>query len=246
MPIRSLSCLVLLSAALVAQTRVDRPFAVDLTLGGGRFEHHTDGNSLDGSTAAGFFQLELEGVSRHGVGAGLRLEGIGSNDGLFDDAVAPRSEASASELFVHGTYVFENRHVDVPFRFGLLLHGYELDTPAVPDTLTASTLAFRLETEPEVTVVDERWGRWAIYGLLGFGFGGTALDSDAVTGEWTSDSAFFGAELGTRIDLGVVEVGVAWIHRQHEMDESDVDSGTSILGFETAFSGLAITFGARF
>lgn len=246
MQFRSLAGLLLLSAALTAQTRVERPFAVDLTLGGGSFEHHTDGNALDGSTSAGFFQLELEGVSRWGVGAGLRLEGISSNDGLFDHAIAPRSEASASELFVHGTYVYENRHVDVPFRLGLLLHGYELDTPAVPDTLTASTLAFRLEVEPEVTIVDERWGRWAIYGLLGFGFGGTALDSDASSGEWSSDSRFFGAELGTRIDLGVVEVGVAWLHRQHEMDESDVDQGTTIRGFETAFSGIAITFGARF
>lgn len=235
-----------LAAPVVAQEPESPRFRVALGLAGGYFDYDTDGSNLDDDTDAGFFRLQFEGTSKRGFGGGLRLESYASDDDLFAGTGFAESEASNGTLFAHFTYRFEEHRFAMPVRIGLMLNGLVLTENATNDESTYGSIGPYFEIAPEFTIAGRRNVQWSLYGEIGVGVGGTAIDFDGDANDYDSATAFFGLELGTRLRLANFEVGVAYLGRWQSMDESDEENGLVALGYDAQFQGLMVSVGVVF
>ena len=222
------------------------PFRLDFAFGGGRLEHRTDQSNLDGDTDAGFFRFAFEGIGDEGFGGGVRLEGITSDDDLFDDAGFTATEASASSLFGHFTFRVAEDYFVMPVRIGLQLHGYVLEETATGDQTTSGSFGPQFEVAPELLLSRDDHVCWSVYSQLGLGFAATSIDVDTVGNDFESGSFFYGFELGTRLYAGHVVFGLGLLVRGQATDESDDQGGTVVLGMENDFTGLLFSIGAVF
>lgn len=240
--------LLLLLAPLAAQDRErERPrFDIDFAVAGGRFEHTTDGSALDGDTDAAMFRIRFEATNRHGIGGGVRFEGISTDDDLFTDNGFNSTEASSGTLFGHFTYRAVAPRFEMPIRFGLLLNGYQLDDQITDEAVTYGSIGPYFEVAPEFTLFARRDFRWTLFGEAGAGFAATAIDIDGDSNDYVSDSAMYGLEFGTRFDFGPFELSLSAIGRWQSMSESDVENGQVVLGYDNEFRGLMLSFGAIF
>lgn len=254
----------LLGPSLVAQDpkparreREEPRFRVAMGLAGGEFEFDTERSLLDGETDAGLFRLQFEGVSRRGIGGGVRFESLGTDDDLFNNAGFAPTEAWNGTVFGHFTYRFEQHRFIMPMRAGLMSNFVGLDEQGFGSGEDVAYWSFGpyFEFAPEVILA--RSGRtrsgapglsWSLYGEFGFGFGGTYIDVDNDFREYESVTFFSGLEVGTRLTLGAIELGVAYLGRFQTMDESDPEGFPSLVafGYDADFQGLLLTFGVRF
>ncbi len=236
----SLTC-----SVLTAQGRERPYFRGSLGLAGGSFDFMTDTGSLDDDTDAGLFQLEFEATSPGGIGGGIRYEGLATDDDLFVVNGTPPTEARSGSLFAHFTYRVEEHRFAIPIRIGLLLNGLTLEDDAGFETTYASIGPY-FEVEPELTLVRRGGFRWSLYGLLGVGAAATAIDVDQDFRDYESSTGFVGLEAGTRLRAGPAEFGVGYVGRFQSMDESDVEAGQVVLGYDADFHGVLFTFGLVF
>lgn len=240
----------LLAAALPLAAQTEAPysprFRVQLGVGGGELEHVTDGSLLDDETDAGMFRFHFEGTSRRGFGGGLRFEGIASDDDLFADAGFNASEAQMSSLYLHFTYRAEAPRFSMPVRVGLWLNGYGLEDRVLGEEVTYGSIGPYIELGPEFRIVDRRSLSWSLYAEVGLGVAATLAEVDNDNNDYHSATFALGAELGTRLRTGPVELGLAWVSRFQSMDESDPENGFVVLGYDAEFHGLLITASARF
>jgi len=235
------------SFTLCAQEPVDLPnFRVELTLGGGSATHNTDKSNLDGDTTAGFFRLQFEGFSDSGFGGGVRLEGWKSDDDLFADNGFPNIEATTSSLFAHASWRVANGDLCMPLRAGFLLHGHMLEDTTTGEQTTFSSFGPQFEIAPELFLTQNRHTRWSVFAELGLGVGFTTVEIDGTSEEYDSSTWFYGFELGTRVYIGPVELGLSYVARGHMMEESDPENSTVVFGYEAGFDGLALTMGVVF
>lgn len=244
---RLIACVLASSLCLAAQDPEPKArFDVRLAFGKGEFEHTTDGSGLDDETDGGMFRLAFEGVSKKGIGGGLRLEGIVSDDDLFVDAGFPASEAALSSLYLHFTYRAVAHRFAMPVRIGLMLEGYQLTEDATNDEVTYGSIGPYFEVAPEISLVAQRRFSWTIYAELGIGVAATGIEVENDSNDYVSSTAMFGAELGTRLRLGPVELGIGVVGRWRSMDESDVENGLVVLGYDAEFRGVLISAGVVF
>lgn len=241
--------LLLLLAPLAAQdpdVRQRPRFDIDFSLGGGRFEHKTDGSDLDDHTDAAIFRLRFEATTRHGIGGGIRIEGIGTDDDLFTDAGFNATEASSGSLFGHFTYRAVADRFAMPVRIGLLLNGYQLADQVTDEEVSYGSIGPYLEVAPEFTLFARRDFRWTLFGEAGVGVAATSIDVEGDYRDYVSDTTFAGLEFGTRFDFGPMDLTISAIGRWQSMAESDVEDGQVVLGYDSEFRGLMISFGATF
>lgn len=244
---RFLAAVLLSAACLVAQEHEPKAhFRVNLAFGGGDFEHRTDDSTLDGDTDGGMFRLSFEGTTKKGIGGGLRFEGIASDDDLFVDAGFAATEATMSTIFLHFTYRAQADRFAMPIRIGLLLDGYVLEEDVSGDEVTYGSIGPYFELAPEVAIVEQRKLSWTIYGQFGAGIAATGIDIEGDDNDYVSSTVLFGAEIGTRLRVGPVELGVGVVGRWRSMDESDVENGLVVLGYDSEFRGLLISGGVVF
>lgn len=245
-PLRFLAVLAL-AAPLAAQddTFASR-FRLQIGFGAGEFEHRTDGTDLDDDTDAAMFRFHAEAASHQGFGGGVRFEGLASDDDLFEDAGFSAAEANMASLFLHFTYRVQARRFQMPVRFGLWLNGYELEDQATGDDIDFGSIGPWIEFAPEIRVIDQRDFSWSFHLEAGAGVAATGIDVEGDDEDYHSTTAAFGVELGTRLRGGPVEFGLAFVNRWQTMDESDVENGFVVLGYDAEFHGLLVTFGARF
>jgi hypothetical protein len=214
-------------------------YRVDLALGAGDGEHTTDGTNLDGKTDAGFFRIGFEGIGNGDFGGGARLESWATDDDLF----GVPAEASSSTLFAHFTWRTTGERFAMPIRFGLLLNGYEVSDNTNGDDLTSSNFGLMAEIAPEVVLVSNESFQWSALGSFGLGTAVTAIEADGIGDDFTSNTTFLGAEVGTRFRFDQFDIGLSYAYRRQSMDESDEDNGFVILGYDAEFSGVLLTFG---
>jgi len=247
---KSLPSLVLAIAAAAPLCAQDDPllsrFRFDLAFGGGRLEHRTDGSSLDGEADAGFFRFVFEGIGDRGIGGGLRLEGMATDDDLFDDAGFAATEASASSLFGHVTFRFAEENFVMPIRVGLQFDGYVLEETGTGNETTWASFGPQFEIAPELLLTRHDDVCWSVYTNVGFGFAGTSIDTDTIGKNFESASFFYDFELGTRLYLQHVVFGFGFVVRGQIADESDTDGGQFVQGMEHDFAGLLFSVGAIF
>src|SRR5262245_47938196 len=84
----------------------------DFALGAGDYEHDTsgDGGFASGETDGGYLRVRGEYFFDLGLGTGISIEGIGSDDDLFADAGSPDVEGSSGVMFLY--FVTETLHTD--------------------------------------------------------------------------------------------------------------------------------------
>jgi len=238
--------LLAVTSALMAQERGDPRFRIGLSLAAGTFDYHTDGSNLDGDTDAGMFRLQFEGTSAGGIGGGIRLESIASDDDLFADAGFPASEAGNGSVFGHFTYRVEAHRFAMPIRAGLLLNGLTLKEKVSDLEVTYASIGPYFEIAPEVVLVRGGKTQWSLYAELGTGFAGTGIDVEGDPNDYSSVTWFAGLELGTRLLLGPIELGLSYVGRWQSMDESDPEGGLVVLPYDSNFQGVLFSLGVVF
>ena len=234
-----------LASSLLAQEREPR-FRIGLGLAGGDFDYETEGSNLDGETDAGFFRLQFEGTSSRGIGGGLRFESLVTDDDLFDAAGFAASEAHNGTVFGHFTYRLEAHRFAMPIRVGLLLNGLTLEETGSGYETTFGSVGPYFEVAPEVTLVRRGSTRWSLFAEVGVGVGGTAIEVAGDSRDYESATSFAGVELGTRLLLGPIELGLSYVGRWQALDESDPENGFVVLPNEVDFQGLMISFAVVF
>lgn len=244
---RILTAVLVTTLALAAQEPERRShFEVRLAFGGGQWEHDSEGAGPDDQTDAAFLRIDLEATSKGGFGGGLRFEGIGSDDDLFEGTGFATSEAQLSDLFLHFTYRVATERFEMPFRIGILLEGYQLRENVTDDEATYGSIGPYLELAPEFALIARRRLGWSIYGEVGVGAAGTGIDLDGDSNDYVSSTVMWGAEVGTRFRAGPAELGVAFVGRWRSMDESDEEDGFVVLGHDASFRGLVVSGGVVF
>lgn len=221
-------------------------FRVRLDLGGGRFEHDTDGSNLEDRTDGGYFRLSFEGFGDSGLGGGLRLEGIASDDDLFADAGFNAAEAGMGELFVHLSHRTIGSNVMLPVRIGLVLHGYTLEDQTTNAEVQWSSIGVRFEVEPEITLSRGDGHHWVFYGEAGLGLAATQVETEPATFDADASTLLLGLGLGTRVRLGPALLGIGYVHRSQHTDDSDTVNGSFFRGIDASFNGLLVTVGVTF
>ena len=244
---RSLALGVLvLSSSLFAQER-ERPwFRVGVGFAGGEFDYRTDNSPLDDDTDGALFRLEFEAIGRRGLGGGLRIEGISSDDDLFVGAGFPASEASSGTFYGHFTYRLEEHRFVMPIRIGLLFNGLEIEENVSGESLDYGSIGPYFELEPEVTLARSGRTAWTLYGELGVGAAYTVIDSNTDSNDYDSSTGFLGLEFGTRLLLNKVELSLAYVGRFQSTDDSDPENGLFVRGNDIAFQGLFFGVGVVF
>jgi hypothetical protein len=242
----ALPIVLLLASPLLAQDREDPRFRIALGLSGGRFEFDSDGSALADRTSAGLFRLQFEGTSRAGIGGGVRLESIASDDDLFAGSAFATSEATNSTLFGHFTWRIEEHRFAMPLRIGLLANGLVLTENTSDAESTYSSIGPYFEIAPEVTLARSGRTAWSLYGEFGFGAAATIAEFDGDNRDYESSTGYAGVELGTRLTLGKIELGLAYVGRWQSMDESDPEGGNVAFGYDSEYQGALFTFGIVF
>lgn len=245
--------LVLALAATSVSLAQDDPrprFRIGAGIAGGNFDFETDGSTLNDDTSAGMFRLQFEATSARGIGGGVRLESVASDDDLFVDAGFGETEAAIGSIFGHFTYRHEAHRFVMPLRIGLLLNALTLEDQTTDDEVTYASIGPYVEIAPEFVIARSGTTRWSLFGEFGIGVGGTAIDVDEDPRDYESVTTFGGIELGTRLTLNKIELGLAYVGRFQSMDESDPEGGPGgdfvVLGYDASFNGLMFTFAVVF
>lgn len=211
-----------------------------LDLGGGEFEHDTRNSFVDGETDAGFLRLRGEVFSRKGFGGGLTYEGIGSDDDLFVDEGAGRAEAGIADVYAYFAYELRTRRLLMPLRIGPAVRAYELDRQDSGVETTWSTTSLRIQAEPDVALVETPGVRWSLYALASLAIGGGEADDNPGTRANDVDAFHHGFEFGTRLLLGPMRLGLAYVVRDDHYRDSAFGN------VDTTFQGAMFTFGTVF
>lgn len=223
-------------------------FLGEIGFAGGRFEHRTKGSTLDDDTDGALFRLQFEGSSSQGFGGGIRLEGISSDDDLFADT-GTAAEGFSGELFAFFAYRPPDLRIDLPLRVGFTLSNYRVEENVSEDRIDYTSAGVKFEIAPEFPLIQREHFRWSIYSAASLGFGASRVESDTSSpGDFDADSemTMFGFDVGTRFRFGHASLGVGYVYRELNVDDSDVVGGSFFLGIEQSFSGLMLTFGLNF
>lgn len=231
----------LLAASLAAQDDPPARWRIALGVGAGMLEHDDESFPRADANSAGAFRVGFEGTSRRGFGGGLRLESFAAKE--LDFSAAPADyDVGFGSLFGHFTYRVQSHRFAMPVRIGLLANALTVDnvTTSGDDMATYRTLGIQTELTPEFTLARHGNTTWTVYGEIGLGGGGTTIEIDNDSREWASATVFTGLELGTRVQLGLCELSLAYVGRWQSMDESDPD-GTpplTVLPYDANFHGV--------
>jgi hypothetical protein len=231
---------ILLAGALTAQAPAEPRYRIGLGLGGGNFDYSTDDSPLDGDADAALVRLQFEGIGRKRMGGGVRIEHYNIDSDIFDDAGVLGTDAWQAHTFGHFTYRMESHRFAMPMRAGLVFDGLMFEEPNGAET-SFFTVGPYFELAPEVTLVQAKTTQWSLYGEFGTGFGGTSIEVDGIGEDFWSFTTFAGVELGTRLTLGPIELGLGFLSRWRWMDESDPENGFVVFGNDSDFQGVLFT-----
>lgn len=220
--------------------------------GGGSYQVSIDGIA-DDSTSAGLFGVAFETVPRTKVGGGARVRGIASSDDLeytantqFGQVFVSDGEASQGDWFLHATYDNGDERRRLPFRFGMGIHNFEVESASLGGSQTWTSVGPQIEFAPRLPLSQSESATFAFQGLLGLGYGLTSIEASDVSEQWDTTAVFFdfGVGLGAVFERAYFDVGYRYLSSQY--DESDPSGGFFVPQTDASFSGVVFTFGARF
>ncbi len=217
------------------EARTDPRVEVRLELGIGMTEQDFVENNADGEADAILIGIQFEAVSDRNLGGGVRIETIRSQD---FDGVLDADDADNVEVFGFFTYRIKRDRFRMALRPGIGFHLHTYDDNLSGFSTDYSTLFFRLEAEPELVLVEGRKVTWTVYGNLALGVGMTAIDSDIPVSNLDDEtsSELLGFGLGTRVQVGPIALGLGYVGRSIEIDNTD-----DFTTVENDFSGVEFT-----
>ncbi|MEQ1634034.1 MAG: hypothetical protein ABL997_16775 [Planctomycetota bacterium] len=248
---RSPIAVLLASSALLTScaSTEDRSVRVraDAAFGGGKLEHTTKGTSLDDEATAAYFAFGAEAIGSQGMGGGLRVETLTSDDDLFLGLGAGTpAQAFDSEVFLHGTGVLGGDDTLVPIRFGLFFRNYTLESVASGSELSWLSFGPKVEATPDFALTSNDTVRWSMTGRFGLGAGTTVVEDDALAQEFDTTMVQVDLGVGTRLQFETLRLDVGWLHRRTNYAESDVAASLTVLEADSTFSGFTFSLGATF
>ena len=215
-----------------------------LELASGTYSHKTAGDpSRHDRQGAVMGGMAIEVLDRR-LGAGLRLEGLSVDDDLFAASGGQETDVLDGELFLHLTHFAEQGPLQLRTRAGWMSGDMHLRDSAGRD-LGFGTDGARVEFEPDLAIYQDRQLRWSAVGVAGCGFGWTAIDIEP---GFRADSSMVTYKLGvgTRLRIDDVEVAAGWVHHWSSYEDAMAYDGPAVAGFDAEFSGIYVTFAARF
>jgi len=225
----------------------NQKYAGHVTLAGGKYKHDTDGASED-DTSAGLIALQGEICAPSGLGGGLAVEFMTSNDHLLAGQTST-SHAEAVDAFPHLLYrAGAGDSFRMPVRLGPWIHALTLDDQGSTDRLRWVTLGVRLAIEPEIVLERTPGFEWTLFAGLSLAAGATRINLDSTTGndDFDSNATSVGLEVGPRFRWKHLCAGISFLHRGVTVDESDPSNGQTVSGIDSTFNGLALTLGGSF
>lgn len=222
-------------------------FQGDLILAPGTYKHDVTGTtSLDDSSEASFVRMRAEGFAPEGLGGGIALDAIGSDDDLFDRGAA----YAGGDLFLYGGYRFGAEDVRVPVRLGLLVSGRTLELKDSSDTeLNWSSLGVGFEVAPQIRLLGSANGfsLWA-FGDFRMGVMGTEIEVETSLGAptWDTASLLWGAHMGLRGQVQQFQFSLGYLGSLFAAAESDSKGGITLRESSDTFNGFAIGLGLAF
>ncbi|MHC4472448.1 MAG: hypothetical protein ACYS99_15965 [Planctomycetota bacterium] len=224
----------------------------ELTAAGGNYRHDTDGKDFDfdDSAPSALYRLLLEISGPEGHGGGISIEGVGSDDRLFENDLDRRYQARISDTFLY--YVYRGAGVGgdrfrIPLKAGLYLHGLELEDQRRDRDFKWGSLGIRVAASPKVEFI--RTGRVAIEGFadLALGIHATGAEVDGVADDLATGGTTAGAEVGVRMVLAKhVSLGVSYLTRAVTYDKTSREDDVRLGDTESIFLGVLFSFGIRF
>jgi hypothetical protein len=219
-----------------------------VTFAGGDYDHDPEGAVHD-ETDAGFFGLlaEVSGASS-GIGGGIELEVMGTDDDLFENGPV---EQQISTFGIAPFFLCRMRAGDrfrIPVRIGPWLHFLDAEDEGSSDSLTWATLGLRFAVEPEMVLVQDRDFQLSLFSEVSLAGGGSVVHEElgSTDEDYETTGGVFGLEIGPRFRMSHFFASVSFLHRGISMDESDSENGVRIPGFDSEFNALAFSFGGGF
>lgn len=223
-----------------------------LTVTGGSYEFNAvdpiipSGND---DTSAGYFGLLVEGSSRAGIGGGLSLETMTSQDDLFQNQTTAPAQAASIELAPFFLYRVEvGDRFEMPIRVGPWIHVLTLEDQNTSNSKQWVSAGLRLAVEPEVVLARNERFEWTLFTALSVAAGDTTItlsSPGAGDEELNSNGRAFGFEIGPRFRWSHFFAGISFLHRRFE-----ASGGNAILGVvdavDTSFNGIAFTLGGGY
>jgi hypothetical protein len=232
--------------SLSAQDAREPRFRIGLGLAGGSFDFETEAPNPNGDADAAMLRLSFEATSARGIGGGVRLESLGTDDDLFADAGFPDTQAGLGNLFAHFTYRLESHRFAMPMRAGLMLNGLTIEDDAAGTEDEFASFGPYVEVAPEIVLARSGRTQFSLFGEVGFGFGATAIELDGDSRDYESVTGFAGLELGARLLMGPIELGLSYVGRWQSTDESDPEGGLVVPEYDIDFNGLLFSFAVVF
>lgn len=222
-----------------------------VTLAGGRDEHDIDGAGQD-DTDAGLLGVLIEAHGDNGIGGGISIETMGTDDDLFQSTGA--LEASWVEVAPFFLYeIVSGDRFRMPLRAGPWIHVLEVNDANNSDFIRWGSVGVRLAVEPEVVISRNEDFAFSLFSSVSVAGGSTGIDAEVgnIDHKFDTDGGAFGLELGPRIRWSHFMASVSFIHRTVSMDDSDTETvngtpGVFIRGFDNDFDAIAFTFGGGF
>ncbi|MSR39744.1 MAG: hypothetical protein EXS02_13015 [Planctomycetes bacterium] len=241
MQLPAVSALLLAILASCASSKT----TAEVGIGAGSYGVSFDGGD-SGSTNAALFELALESVSASHFGGGARLRGTASGDDLFDGV--EQIQASDGLFYIHATYDPGEGARRLPFRFGLASNVLGLESQITGESITFASTGPRLEFAPQFPLTRSNEFSLAATGLLGIGTGFTSIevDSSELVNDWTTTATFYDLGFGLRADFKSAYLDLGFRYLASNYSESDVSGGLVIRALDADFTGLVLSFGAKF
>jgi hypothetical protein len=226
--------------------------AAQLEAGAGTYQVNIDGFA-DDSTDAGLFGFSFETIPRTKVGGGARVRGISSNDDLeypvntpFGPVTLSDGQASQGDWFLHATYDSGDERTRLPFRFGMGVRSFEVESVTQGNSLSWSSVGPHVEFAPRLPLNRSESSTLSFQGLLGLGYGLTTIEASGTSEQWDSTAVFFdfGVGLGATFEKVYFDVGYRYLSSRYA--EGDLEAAAPVPETEASFSGVVFTFGARF
>ncbi len=223
-----------------------------ITLTGGNYKFSAaDSISPSGNddTSAGCFGLLVEGSTRGGIGGGLSLETMTSQDDLFENQTTSPAQAASVELAPFFLYrVDVGDRFQMPLRVGPWIHVLTLENQNTSDSKEWVSVGLRLAIEPEVVLARDERFEWTLFTALSLAAGDTTItlsSPGAADEDLDSNGRAFGLEIGPRFRWSYFSAGVSFLHRQFEASGGNALPG-AVSAIDTTFNGIAFTFGCGF
>jgi hypothetical protein len=223
-------------------------YKAEFLMAGGKYEHDIDG-SFDDGTSAGMVSARFEGVQDCGIGGGIAIEYMSSNDYLFEGQAPTTAHAESFDISPYLLYVASaGDRFRMPVHFGPWVHVLTLDDQGSTESTRWMTYGLRFALEPEIVIEQGKDFEWTLFTSISFSGGATRIDLDTTAGneDFDSHASAVGFEVGPRLRWAQFSAGVSYIRRGVFLADAGPRNGLAVNDVDTAFDGVALSFGFGF